>query len=160
MKGRRTQSGFTFIELMSVVMIIGVLASIIMPAVKNYSARAKVSEALLALTTCRNTVAEVYLSTGDTLPGADNWGCESGNSSKYVESIHTTDVGVIKVRISPAVGDGRIANADITLAPINRANQVMSDDDVGSSVFRWRCGSSLDGTDLDLGFLPSSCRGF
>jgi type IV pilus assembly protein PilA len=159
MKGRRAQAGFTFIELMSVVMIIGVLASIIMPAVKNYSARAKVSEALIALTTCRNAVQEVYLS-GSNIPDPGDWGCESSGTSKYVDKIETMDSGKIRVTISPAVGDGRIANSYITLAPLNRANQVMTEDDLGTSVFRWRCGSSLDGTDLDLGFLPSTCRGF
>jgi type IV pilus assembly protein PilA len=159
MTGRSKQSGFTFIELMAVVAIIGIITTIALPNIKNYTARAKVSEAMLALTACRTAVQEVYLTGGDTTPGPDNWGCESGNTSKYVESIHTTDFGIIKVRLSPAVGDGRIANADITMAPLNRANQPMDDNDMGTAVYRWRCGSSIDGTDMDLNFLPSSCRG-
>jgi type IV pilus assembly protein PilA len=157
MKGRSTQAGMTFIELLSVVAIIGLLTTIALPNIKNYTARAKVSEAMLALTTCRNAVQEVYLS--GTLPGAGNWGCETGNTSKFVESVQTSDFGVIKVMLSPAVGDGRIANAYITMAPINRSGIPMTDDDIGTSVFRWRCGSPADETDLDPNFLPSSCRG-
>jgi len=154
------QAGFTFIELLSVVVIIGLLTTIAMPNIKNYSARAKVSEAMIALTSCRTVVAEVYLSAGGSLPAAGNWGCESTNSSKYVDLIDTSDVGVIKVTLSPAVGDARIANRDITMAPLNRANQVMDDNDIGSPVYRWRCGSSVDGTTPDMvNFLPSTCRG-
>jgi hypothetical protein len=58
------------------------------------------------------------------------------------------------------MGDLRVAPKYITLAPLSRSGQRMNeDDDKGSSVFRWRCGSTLDGTDLDPNFLPSTCRG-
>ena len=159
MKGQQAQSGFTFIELMSVVAIIGILACIIMPSVKNYYARAKISEAILALTTCRTTIGEVYLS-GTTLPDAGNWGCESVNSSKYVAAITTDESGVIKVLTGAGMGDLRIAPKYITMAPLNRSGTVMNEDDAGNSVFRWRCGSTADGTDDGLDtFLPSTCRG-
>ena len=160
MGNRSSQAGFTFIELMSVVAIIGILTSVALPNIKNYAARAKVSEAIIAFTTCRAAVQEVYLTGGGTLPGAGNWGCESGNTSKFVDSITTSAEGIIKVRLAPAVGDARIANADITMAPINASGQVMSEDDIGSGVRRWRCGSTIDETDLDPNFLPSTCRGF
>jgi type IV pilus assembly protein PilA len=156
---RGSQAGMTFVELMSVVAIIGIIATIAMPNIKNYVARAKVSEAILAFTSCRAAVSEVYVSGGGTLPGEGNWGCESSNSSKFVDSISTSEEGIIKVRLSPAVGDARIANADITMAPINRSGQVMSEADVGTSVYRWRCGSAIDETDLDPNFLPGTCRG-
>jgi hypothetical protein len=45
------------------------------------------------------------------------------------------------------------------MAPLNRANQRMDDNDIGTSVYRWRCGSNVDGTDVDVTFLPSTCRG-
>jgi type IV pilus assembly protein PilA len=160
MGNRSSQAGFTFIELMSVVAIIGILTSVALPNIKNYVARAKVSEAILAFTSCRAAVQEVYLSGGGGLPGEGNWGCESGNTSKFVDSVTTSDEGIIKVRLSPAVGDARIANADITMAPLSASGQLMTEDDMGTAVRRWRCGSPLDKTDIDPNFLPGTCRGF
>ena len=160
MTRRRVQSGFTFIELLLVMVILGVLAVIVMPSIKNYSARAKLSEAIVALTNCRTTVSEIYLSGGD-LPAAGSWGCEGTNTSKYVETIAVSDEGVIKVTTSGAMGDLRVAVRDITLAPLARTGLRMGPDDSGNAVFRWRCGSTADGTDadLDVSFLPGSCRG-
>src|SRR4029077_6388935 len=146
MKVRNAQAGMTFIELMVVVAIIGIITTIALPNIKNYSARAKVSEAILAFGRRPTPSQEAYVAGGDTLPGENNWGCESGNTSKFVDSITTTDEGIIIVRLHPAVGDARIANADISLAPMSRSGAVMTSDDLGNSVFRWRCGSKADKT--------------
>ena len=155
---RNSQSGFTLIELMIVVAIIGILASVAMPAFRDYSARAKVTEAIIQLNNCRNTIQEVYMS-GGSLPGVDSWGCEAENPSKFVERISTTNEGIVKVTLSSNVGDLRLAFHDISMTPINSAGQPMSDLDSGSPVRRWRCGLPADGTDLSANFLPSSCRG-
>ena len=152
------QSGFTLIEVMIVVTIIGILAAVAMPAFRDYTARAKVTEALVQMATCRNTVQEIYMS-GGALPGVDNWGCEQQNPSKFVERISTTNEGIVLVTIGGAVNDLRLAFHDVTLAPINASNQLMGDLDAGSPVRRWRCGSPADGTDLNPNFLPASCRG-
>jgi type IV pilus assembly protein PilA len=163
LKRRSGQSGFTFIELMSVVAIMGILVSIMMPNVKNYIARAKVTEAISALTACRNPVAEVFQSGSSGGPFPSEWGCEiaSGKGSKYVDSI-TIDAGVIKVLTAPAMGDLRIAPKTITLAPLARSGLAMTEDDMGDRVFRWRCGAVADGTEdsFDVSLLPSTCRGF
>jgi type IV pilus assembly protein PilA len=155
MKGRSAQAGFTFIELMAVVAIIGILTCIMAPNIKNYTARAKVSEAILAMGPCRATVAEIYLS-GAPLP-TDVWGCEATNSSKYVAEITVTGDGVIKILTAGAMGDLRVAPKYIEMAPLNRSGAVMNDDDRGNGVFRWRCGGG--DTDVDPNFLPGSCRG-
>jgi type IV pilus assembly protein PilA len=163
---RRSQAGFTFIDLMAVIVIIGILTTIAMPNIKNYSARAKVSEAILALTSCRSTVQEVYLSGGNVLPADGEWGCERGTVvgtppvSKFVDSGWIDPGGVLMVQLSARVGDARIANQDVSMAPIHRAGHVMSEDDLGDGVYRWRCGSPGDGTEVELMFLPNSCRGF
>jgi len=163
LKGRSAQTGFTFIELMSVVAIMGILICIIMPNVKNYIARAKVTEAISALTACRTPVSEIFQSgsSGGTFPS--EWGCEvaSGKGSKYVDSI-VVDAGIIKVLTAGAMGDLRIAPKTITLAPLARSGQVMTEDDMGDPVFRWLCGAVADGTEesFDVSLLPSTCRGY
>jgi type IV pilus assembly protein PilA len=162
MKGT-AQAGFTFIELMGVVAIMGVLVCLLMPSVKNYVARAKVTEAIGALAACRTPVAEVFLTgtPGGTFP--TEWGCEkaAGTASKYVYSVEVLADATIRVTTAAAMGDLRIAPKYITLAPLARTGFRMTEDEMGESVFRWRCGSTIDGTDdtLDLNFLPSTCRG-
>jgi type IV pilus assembly protein PilA len=155
---RGRQSGFTLIEVMIVTAIIGIISMIAMPEIRGYQARAKVSEAMLMITNCRNQIQEVYLS-GDDLPGPDEWGCEAEKPSKFVERIRTKAYGIVVVTLSNEVGDGRLAIHDITLAPLNRSGTLMGDSDLGTAIRRWRCGSAADGTDVLPNLLPSSCRG-
>lgn len=158
-EGMKTrQAGLTIIELIIVVAIIGILASILMPQVRSYQARTKVSEAIFALTNCRNVIHEIYLS-GSDIPGADNWGCEVERPTRFVERIRTDDAGVIHLTLGNEIGDLRLAIHDITLAPLNGTGLVMREEDLGTPVRRWRCGAAADGTDVKVEFLPSSCRG-
>jgi type IV pilus assembly protein PilA len=154
---QQAQRGFTIIEVLIVTAIIGVLASLVLPGVRQYSAQAKVTEAVLAFNLCKNSVAEVYQSTGES-PGANNWGCENttGPVSQYVKTVITTDEGIIKVWIL-GTKDGRLDNNDITLEPLDASGNLMQDG--AGPVRRWRCGSSGAGTTLNVKYLPSSCRG-
>ena len=154
MRSRSSQSGFTIIEIMIVVVIIGVLATIAVRATNGYVARAKVSEAIIALTNCRTLISEIYMS-GDSFPGADNWGCESSGTTKYVGSVKTSDEGIVKVELR-GMGDLRLDFHTITLAPLDSTGTLMT---ALGRVSRWRCGSPVDGTDLNIEFLPGTCRG-
>jgi type IV pilus assembly protein PilA len=154
---RDTQGGFTIIEIMIVTMVIGVLASLLMPSARQYAAQAKVTEAILAFNLCKNSVAEVYQSVGES-PGTGNWGCENpvGPVSQYVATVTTDDHGTIKVAIG-GTHDLRLDFNDITLEPLDASGNLMED---GAGVVRrWRCGSATAGTTLNPKFLPSSCRG-
>ena len=129
MKGRSAQAGFTFIELMSVVAIMGILTAIMMPSVKNYIARAKVSEAIIALTTCRTTVAEV-------LPGRRGAARRHDGAAKSRVRPRSTSSASRSIDerrhqgdLRRRMGDLRIAPKYITLAPLSRAGQVMNEDD-------------------------------
>jgi len=160
---KRLQQGFTLIELMIVVAIIGILAAVALPAYQDYTVRSKVSEVLLAMSACRTSITEVYQS-GGTPPGGTNWGCESTNTSKYVASITTDDNGKVTAtiqNISTAV-DAKV----ITLTPMANASTVAftaappTPSNMGSGLYGWRCGNAAtDGTNVPAKYLPGSCRG-
>jgi type IV pilus assembly protein PilA len=146
--------GFTLIELMIVVAIIGILAAVALPAYQSYAARAKVSEVILALGACRAAISEVYLG-GGVAPGVGNWGCESPTGTRYVENV-TTDVnGVATATLRNISAD--VNGKKVTLVPLIEGAPADASTDMGKSVGAWSCGGS--GTDLALSFLPSSCRG-
>lgn len=94
------QQGFTLIELMIVVAIIGILATLALPSYQDYTTRAKVSEMILAASKCRTAVTEYFQSKGE-FADADKYGCESkGPVSQYVKSVATKGGGVIEVTAS------------------------------------------------------------
>src|SRR3954465_13130748 len=132
MKSR--SQGFTLIELMIVVAIIGILAAVALPAYQNYAARSKASEALLAGSVCRTSISEIVQSQS-VLPLAGQWGCETSSTataaSRYVSKIQTNAVGAIRIEIR-----GVSAYADtqgIVLRPwpdVSRSAAVMGGDRV------------------------------
>jgi len=155
---KRLQQGFTLIELMIVVAIIGILAAVALPAYQDYTIRAKMSEVILAMSACRTSITEVYQS-GGSQPAANSWGCEGGVSTKYVAGLSSTQDGVVTATIqsiSSAV-DGSI----VSLAPLapNASTVATWAVNSGSGLFGWRCGSSTDGTNVNTKYLPGSCRG-
>ena len=148
----------TIVEVIIVMAIIGILASVLMPSIRTYTARTKVSEAILALSPCRAIIHEIYVS-GTDIPGIDSWGCEAEKPSKYVERIRVIDEGKVVLTLSNAMGDGRLNIHDITLVPLNGAGNKMGEADLGTPVRRWRCGAAVDDTDVKPDYLPSGCRG-
>jgi type IV pilus assembly protein PilA len=150
------QKGFTLIELMIVVAIIGILAAVALPAYQDYTVRAKMSEVILAMSACRTSITEVY-QTGGTPPNANSWGCESGVSSKYVSGLATNTNGIVTATIQNISSD--VNGKAVTLAPMVGTAIASSTNDMGKGLTGWRCGSSTDGTNLNSKFLPGSCRG-
>src|SRR6184192_4426400 len=145
---RTLQKGFTLIELMIVVAIIGILAAVALPAYQDYTIRAKMSEVILAMSSCRTSITEVYQSGPTTAPAVDGWGCEiltASQQTKYVKEVHTTIDGNVKATVQ---GISTVVNDSIvSLVPLSTATvpAVMT---AGSSqtLFGWRCGASGDGT--------------
>jgi type IV pilus assembly protein PilA len=154
---KRVQQGFTLIELMIVVAIIGVLAAVALPAYQDYTKRAQMSEVILAASACRTTISEVVQSSSaSTLPAAGGWGCESSTStSKFVNKIETDSAGKISVTVQGISGVTGI----VTLVPMKTGGPLVNAD-VGVRIVSWRCGNaSPDGTTVASKFLPGSCRG-
>jgi type IV pilus assembly protein PilA len=157
----KKQAGFTLIELMIVVAIIGILAAVALPAYQDYTKRAKMSEVILAASACRTTITEVVQSASTALPAAGSWGCESTSgtqSSKYVNRVDTTATGMITVE-AIGFGDALIDGQIVTLTPCNNSTGACGAVAPGQAVARWVCGSTTDGTTIPAKYLPGSCRG-
>ncbi len=154
-------AGFTLIELMIVVAIIGILAAIALPAYQDYIKRAKLSEVILAASACRTTITEVYQSgSSASAPSSNGWGCENsaGSASKYVDTVTTSSSGVITVK-ARGFNDTNIDTKVVTLAPFKAdGTTALTAADIGNAnIGQWKCGGS--GTTIPLKFLPGSCRG-
>jgi type IV pilus assembly protein PilA len=152
------QKGFTLIELMIVVAIIGILAAVALPAYQDYTARAKITEVILAASTCKTSITEASQTGLPAAPGVDGFGCGEGLAkSQYVAALATTADGQINVTIRAVATD---VNAKlVSLQPYSDAGLTTKSAAVdfvaatAKPVLGWKCG-----TDAALKYMPASCR--
>lgn len=159
----RSQSGFTLIELMIVIAIVGILSAVAFPAYQNYTMQAKLSEVILAATACRISVIEVIDSpSSSNLAAVLPHVCDSIHT-KYMKNIVVSTNGIINVQVNEIQLSSLTTSTNtLTLAPIqigSNANPIVGITNNGKNIGNWRCGSSIDGTTIPNRYLPNSCRG-
>ncbi len=179
---KQVQKGFTLIELMIVVAIIGILAAIAIPAYQDYTIRSQVTEGLNLAGAVKAAVAETYAQTGEwptslTEVGiVDENGTETPPSGKYVSSVDFAEgeAGTLVITYAGSANNGQ-ANAAIDGETLALQPYVSGNQDIV-----WRCGyapepalegtSAADQAGTDSGdsanattilpkYLPATCRG-
>ena len=138
---KKIQKGFTLIELMIVVAIIGILAAIAIPAYSDYTKRAKVTELVTAGSACKASVSEYFQAQGIFPADIAAAGCSAQTTDKIDAIELTADTGVITVTSGIEGVEG-----DYILTPTEAGSD--------SGVLEWSCVAS----DIEDKYLPANCR--
>ena len=162
---KKAQQGFTLIELMIVIAIVGILAAIALPAYQDYIVRSKMSEPLAALAEAKTTVAEYVAANGDYPDASTSFGINTTQrsaQSEIVEQITVTDplsegdVVYITAIVDACVWEGGCttstasATADFSLSGSTNSDGTMT----------WECiPGGGTGTAVATKYLPANCRG-
>jgi type IV pilus assembly protein PilA len=161
---KRIQKGFTLIELMIVVAIIGILAAIAIPAYQDYTIRAQVTEGLNLMSDIKAGVAEVYAQDGVWPADLDALGISTGAASKSGK--YVTQIDVVDGTITATFGNqanSNIVDDELSLRPLvnangdvvwvcgNRANPSGASDPSSG-------GAGANETSLSSKYLPATCR--
>jgi type IV pilus assembly protein PilA len=138
---KRVQQGFTLIELMIVVAIVGILAAIAIPAYSDYIVRSKVSEAVASLGACKTSVAEYIATKGAALLTNANSGCSTTGTQFALAPVVTDATGVITVTVQG------------TNSGMDTKSVILTPTITGNAVTAWACT-----TDGPAKFVPANCR--
>ena len=154
---KRTQSGFTLIELMIVIAILGILAAIAIPAYQDYSVRAKVSEGINVAAPAKLAVSEYFQSEGGVFPSTRILAGVSTVDSNYVDVLTVLTNGVIVIQVDVAATGASNVGCSALYVRMDPTNSTGATD--------WQCrgasdlaGTVMVNTDPCTRLLPSSCR--
>ena len=147
----KKQQGFTLIELMIVVAIIGILAAIAIPAYKDYTIRAQVSEGLSLASGAKAAVSEYYMDSGTFPVSNDEAGISDAASivGRYATTVTVSDPGLITVTYNNATTHADLVAQAGVLVLTPTAN-------AGQASVTWTCDTAA--TTLPAKWLPAACR--
>jgi type IV pilus assembly protein PilA len=142
----RIQKGFTLIELMIVIAIVGILAAVALPAYQDYTVRAKVSEAVAKSAEIKTAVAEYY-SANNALPDSITAAGTTIVETKTIQSASLSSAGLLTMVVQNVGGDTATNN-----------KFVLSLTSTSGGVLQWRCRTDTAANGIKPNYLPASCR--
>ena len=154
------QKGFTLIELMIVIAIVGILAVVALPAYQDYTARAQVSEAIVLAEGQKAAVAEYYATNGVFPTSNEEAGVAAATNitGKYVSQVAVGAKGVITATMKDSGVNSDIKGGTVSLEPgVATVTTGGSGSASSNGAFTWKCGPS-GAKPLDKKFLPATCR--
>jgi len=154
---RRGGTTAVWLWIMLVFIIVGILAAIALPAYQDYTIRARVSEAVLATSQCRTSVAEIYRA-GTQAVAPNAWGCGEESSTpatQYVQTLTTDANGVITLKLQDIVALGGAAGKTLTLTPVDADGAALTYSAPSSvTIAGFKCAALT----ISPKYLPGSCR--
>ena len=159
---KRVQQGFTLIELMIVVAIIGILAAVALPAYQDYTIRAKVSEGLVLAGAIKTAITETHQAAGPGVKTCNNAGTcgaigatpmnalqDSMIANRNVASVTSEPTGIITVTFKPTVVPAGANTISIVPTPVD-----LQDAASAGAVITWACNTGS----VEAKYRPAACR--
>ena len=156
---RHRQSGFTLIELMIVVAIVGVLAAVAVPAYSDYTVRAKVSEAIAAVSPIKASVADYYYANGELPRNSSSAGLDDSANEITGDAYATEVVKAISIDTQPSDGTIKVTLKDLGEDGTADSTLLFVPDISEAGQITWGCEASNGAGTLPARFAPANCRG-
>lgn len=164
---QKVQKGFTLIELMIVVAIIGILAAVALPAYQDYTIRAKVTEGLSLASSYKTAIADTFAAKGPAgmvactdAASCENMGITYVQNNRNVSTITSAATGIITITYTTAVVPST-GNTLLVVPQTNAATPADLDLSAAASAgqpFQWQCRPGASNA-INKKYVPANCRG-